>query len=197
LASTPLSRFFRPAARLRVAHCACLGFLACVLLASTVLAAQREQGQAASAPAETRGAIEASSPQPVSGAVLPTTGQYPNASSTPTASAFSWSGYFYAIGALCLILGALWGVLWLMRRSGRFRFMPSHDGFPRDALRIEAQIPLGPRRGLMVVRFLNKRLLLGLSDQQIHLLSEADYDEQTSADFSKALAAAERQETDG
>ena len=109
---------------------------------------------------------------------------------------FSWSGYFYAIGALCLILGVLWGALWLMRRSGKFRFMPSYKGFPRDALCIEAQIPLGPRRGLMVVRFLNKRLLLGLSDQQINLLSEAEYDGQPSADFSKALEAAERQETD-
>jgi flagellar protein FliO/FliZ len=111
-------------------------------------------------------------------------------------AAFSWSGYFYAIGALCLILGALWGVLWLMRRSGKFRFMPSHNSFPRDALRIEAQIPLGPRRGLMVVRFLNKRLLLGLSDQQIHLLSEAEYDEQPGENFSKVLEAAERRETD-
>jgi len=120
-----------------------------------------------------------------------------NLSSAPVAGAFSWSGYFYAIGALCLILGALWGVLWLMRRSGKFRFMPSHKTFPRDALRIEAQIPLGPRRGLMVVRFLNKSLLLGLSDQQITLLSEADYDGQTNTDFSQALEAAERQETDG
>jgi flagellar protein FliO/FliZ len=114
----------------------------------------------------------------------------------PAADAFSWSGYFYAIGALCLILGALWGVLWLMRRSGKFRFMPSYDAFPRDALRIEAQIPLGPRRGLMVVRFLNKRLLLGLSDQQIHLISEAEYDGQPSANFSKALEEAERRKTD-
>ena len=87
-------------------------------------------------------------------------------------------------------------MLWLMRRSGKFSFMPSYNTFPRDALRIEAQIPLGPRRGLMVVRFLNKRLLLGLSDQQMHLLSEADYDGQTSTDFSKALEAAERQKSD-
>ena len=123
-------------------------------------------------------------------------GQDPNVPAVPTAGAFSWSGYFYAIGALCLILGALWAVLWLMRRSGKFRFMPLYNTFPRDALRIEAQIPLGQRRGLMVVRFFNKRLLLGLSDQQIHLLSEAEYDGQASADFSKALEAADRQETD-
>jgi len=143
-----------------------LGLLVCALSASPVFAAQPEQGQAVNVPA------------------------------APAAAAFSWSGYFYAIGALCLILGALWGALWLMRRSGKFRFMPSYNTFPRDALRIEAQIPLGPRRGLMVVRFLNKRLLLGLSDQQIHLLSEAEYDGQPSANFSKTLEEAERRETD-
>jgi len=140
--------------------------LVCALSASPVFAAQPEQEQSV------------------------------NVAAASAASTFSWSGYFYAIGALCLVLGVLWGALWLMRRSGKFRFMPSYNTFPRDALRIEAQIPLGPRRGLMVVRFLNKRLLLGLSDQQIHLLSEAEYDGQPSANFSKTLEEAERRETD-
>jgi len=161
-----------------------------MLLASTVSAAQQERSQAPSAPVEARGEAP---PAPAAASFL--AGH--NSNGSTASGAFSWSGYFYAIGALCLILGALWGVLWLMRRSGKFRFMPSYNAFPRDSLRIEAQIPLGPRRGLMVVRFLNKRLLLGLSDQHINLLAEADYDEQPSADFSKALAAAERQETDG
>jgi flagellar protein FliO/FliZ len=166
-----------------------------MLLMSPAFASQAERGPAAETLTETRGVTE---PAPAPSAVFSNLSDpRPNAASAPAAGAFSWSGYFYAIGALCLVLGALWGVLWLMRRSGRFRFMPAYNTFPRDALRIEAQIPLGPRRGLMVVRFLNKRLLLGLSDQQIHLLSEAEYDGQTSADFSRALEAAERQETDG
>jgi flagellar protein FliO/FliZ len=172
---------------------ACLGLLVCALLVSPVLAAQPEQGRDANTPTEARGGLETPPPD---AAPFGLPGKNP-VSAAPAPEAFSWSGYFYAIGALCLILGALWGVLWLMRRSGKFRFMPSYNTFPRDALRIEAQIPLGPRRGLMVVRFLNKRLLLGLSDQQINLLSEAEYDGQTSADFSKALEAADRQETDG
>jgi Flagellar biogenesis protein len=37
-----------------------------------------------------------------------------------------------------------------------------------------AQLPLGPRKGLMVVRFLNKRLLLGVTEQQISLLTEEE-----------------------
>ena len=180
----------------RGGHLACLGLLVCALLVSPVSAAQQEQSRIANS-SEVRASME-TSPPPASDAVPVTlSAPSPNVSAAPVTGAFSWSGYFYAIGALCLILGALWGVLWLMRRSGKFRFMPSYNTFPRDALRIEAQIPLGPRRGLMVVRFLNKRLLLGLSDQQITLLSEADYDGQTGTDFSEALEAAERQETDG
>ena len=189
---SPSSRFV--AKLCRSARLACPGLLVCALLFSMAFAAQQEQNPPAEPQAEMRGAAESA---PAPSAVFPNlAGRRPDASSAPAPDAFSWSGYFYAIGALCLILGALWAALWLMRRSGRFRFMPSNT-FPRDALRIEAQIPLGPRRGLMVVRFLNKRLLLGLSDQQIHLLSEAEYNEQTSADFSQALEAAERQETDG
>jgi flagellar protein FliO/FliZ len=181
----------------RSAYRACLGFLVCALLGATAFAAQQEQGQP-TANASTEARVESQTPS-LSGpvAALPAlSGTQPNVPAAPVAGVFSWSGYFYAIGALCLILGALWGVLWLMRRSGKFRFMPSHNTFPREALRIEAQIPLGPRRGLMVVRFLNKRLLLGLSDQQINLLSEAEYDGQATADFSKVLETAECQETD-
>ena len=104
--------------------------------------------------------------------------------------------YFVGIGALALILGGLFGLLWLMRRSGKFRFMPAHGSFPREALRVEAQLPLGPRKGLMVVRFLNKRVLLGLTDQQITLLAEAEDDEQAGADFGTSLENAVRQESD-
>jgi len=180
----------------RGGHLACLGLLVCALLVSPGFAAQQEQSRTANT-AEARAGLEHPPPPALDAASANPAAPSPNVSVALVTGAFSWSGYFYAIGALCLILGALWGVLWLMRRSGKFRFMPSYNTFPRDALRIEAQIPLGPRRGLMVVRFLNKRLLLGLNDQQITLLSEADYDGQTSTDFNKALEAAERQETDG
>ena len=37
---------------------------------------------------------------------------------------------------------------------------------------MEAQMPLGPKKGLMVVRFLNKRLLLGVTEHQISLITE-------------------------
>ena len=87
---------------------------------------------------------------------------------------FSWGGYIQAIGILCLLLAGLWFVLWLVRRYGRFNFLPKPGALPRDALVMEAQMPLGPRKGLMVVRFLNTRLLLGVTEQQICLLKEEE-----------------------
>ncbi|MDR3357898.1 MAG: flagellar biosynthetic protein FliO [Desulfovibrio sp.] len=88
------------------------------------------------------------------------------------AASFSLAGYIQAVGVLFLILALLWGVVWLMRRYGRFNFLPRPGALPRDALVMEAQMPLGPRKGLMVVRFLNRRLLLGVTDRQITFLTE-------------------------
>lgn len=87
-------------------------------------------------------------------------------------SAFSWSGYFQAIGILCLLLGALWFAVWCIRRYGKFNFLPRPGSLPKDSLVMEAQMPLGPKKGLMVVRFLNKRLLLGVTEHQISLITE-------------------------
>lgn len=86
--------------------------------------------------------------------------------------AFTWGGYVQALGILFVLLAVLCLTLWAARRFGRFRFLPRSGGLPREALFMEAQLPLGPRRGLMVVRFLNKRLLLGVTEQRITLLSE-------------------------
>ena len=49
--------------------------------------------------------------------------------------------------------------------------MPHPEDLPKDALRMEAQMPIGPRKGLMVVRFFDQRLLLGVTDGQITLLT--------------------------
>ena len=90
---------------------------------------------------------------------------------------FSWSGYLEAVGLLFLLLAVLWLVVWCIRRFGKFNFLPRPGALPRDALVMEAQMPLGPRKGVMVVRFLNRRLLLGVTEHQISLLTEAPVDE--------------------
>lgn len=96
----------------------------------------------------------------------------PPAAQAIAQSSFSWGGYFQAIGILCLLLAALWFGVWLLRKYGRFNFLPKPGALPKGALMMEAQMPLGPRKGLMVVRFLNRRLLLGVTEHQISLLTE-------------------------
>ncbi|MGE9986353.1 flagellar biosynthetic protein FliO [Desulfovibrio sp. SGI.169] len=108
-------------------------------------------------------------------------------------SAFSWGGYIQAVGILFLFLALLWLAVWLVRRYGRFNFLPRPGALPRGALVMEAQMPLGPRKGLMVVRFLNRRLLLGVTDQRITLLTEEDaHHEPHDADFHEIMEAARR-----
>lgn len=85
---------------------------------------------------------------------------------------FSWSGYLQALGVMCVLLGALWFAVWAIRRYGKFNFLPRPGSLPRNSLVMEAQMPLGPRKGLMVVRFMNRRLLLGVTEHQISLLLE-------------------------
>ena len=85
---------------------------------------------------------------------------------------FSWGGYVQALGIMCVLLGALWFAVWAIRRYGKFNFLPRPGSLPRDSLVMEAQMPLGPRKGLMVVRFMNRRLLLGVTEHQISLLVE-------------------------
>lgn len=96
--------------------------------------------------------------------------------SQTAAPVFSWGGYVQAVGVLFFLMACLWLGVWVLRRSGRFSFMPRPGSLPRDALVMEAQLPVGPRKGLMVVRFLNKRLLLGVTDNRITLLSEVKAD---------------------
>lgn len=87
-------------------------------------------------------------------------------------STFSWSGYIQALGIMCLLLGALWFGVWALRKYGRFNFLPRPGSLPKDSLVMEAQMPLGPKKGLMVVRFMNRRLLLGVTEHNISLITE-------------------------
>lgn len=105
------------------------------------------------------------------------------AASIPPPVTFSWLGYFEAIGVMFLLLVALWALLWLARRYGKFRFLPAPGNFPNSGLRIEAQLPLGPRRGLYVIRYLDERLLIGVTEQQITLLQEMAHPDSTSQDY--------------
>lgn len=96
----------------------------------------------------------------------------PPAAQQAAQSAFSWGGYFQALGILCLLLALLWFAVWAIRKYGRFNFLPKPGSLPKNSLVMETQMPLGPKKGLMVVKFFNRRLLLGITEHQITLLTE-------------------------
>lgn len=83
-----------------------------------------------------------------------------------------WGNYFQAIGVLLLVLGILYMGVWTLKRLGKLRGFGSK--LARDGLTVEGQFHLGPKKTLVVVRFLNKRLLLGVTDHHINLLTEME-----------------------
>lgn len=85
---------------------------------------------------------------------------------------FTWSGYLQGIGLMFLLLAVLWYLVRLLRRYGRFNFIPRQGTLPRDAFFMEAQMPVGPRKCLMVVRFMQKRFLLAVTEQHISVVTE-------------------------
>ena len=69
--------------------------------------------------------------------------------------------------AIVVVFGLLGALAWAARR-GRLGFLarqPSH-------VKVEATVPLGDRRSLMVVAVEGRRLLLGLTPAQVSLVTE-------------------------
>ena len=87
---------------------------------------------------------------------------------------FGWGGYFQAIGLLFLILAVLLAAFILLRRFGARAGL---GGLSRGELKLEAQLGIGPKKSVVVVRFLNSRLVLGVSESQINLLTKMDDDD--------------------
>ncbi|MBI9089835.1 MAG: flagellar biosynthetic protein FliO [Desulfobacterium sp.] len=83
-------------------------------------------------------------------------------------------GYFQSLTIIFVILGFLGLVLWGIKRYGaRFGFNRFHQD--RD-LCLEDHISLGPKRDACVIRYKDKRFLLGVTDHGISLLSVLDND---------------------
>jgi flagellar protein FliO/FliZ len=100
----------------------------------------------------------------------------------------SWKGYFEALAILCFLLFGFFSLLWLLKRFSRggLRF-----GAGGPDLRVESRLALGPKKWVMVVRYLDKRLLLGVTEQNITLLTamplEAEPDKDRAAASFTAL----------
>src|SRR4051812_18070504 len=78
------------------------------------------------------------------------------------------AGGIRAIVGLLIVLGVLFTLAWLARR-GKLRLPGARARVP---MTIEAAVPLGERRSLVVVAIGGRRLLLGLTPAQVSLVTE-------------------------
>lgn len=94
--------------------------------------------------------------------------------------------------ALLLILGLIFLALALIKRYGLAARL---QGRGAGMLRIEERVPLAPRKQLVVVRFLNKLLVLGVTDAGINLIAEHRADHEDITDFQSTLDEEGRQDS--
>lgn len=83
---------------------------------------------------------------------------------TPNAS----SGLFQIMMALGLVIIVLLAMAWLMKRVG------SHIGINRIPVKMLGGLSLGQRERIVVVEVANQCLVLGVTAQQISLLTQID-----------------------
>lgn len=89
---------------------------------------------------------------------------------------------------LFVLLAFIFAGFWLLKRYGpKFGIGPAGRG---GKLRLVDHLPVGPRKSIVVVRFLNKDLVLGITEQSITFLTEADH--AAAADFADTLAQSTR-----
>lgn len=94
----------------------------------------------------------------------------------------------YMAGMLSLLIAVLLAGFWALRRFGRRAGLGL---FGSGQLKVEGAVGLGPKKSVVVVRFLNKRLVLGVTDASINLLTEMDTDDEDARkDFGKTLETA-------
>ena len=86
--------------------------------------------------------------------------------------------------ALLLLLGLVFLGLALLRKTGLLSRVQVKS---QTSLCIEDRLVLGPRKQLVVVRFLNKQLVLGITDSGITLITEADHGPHLQTSFSSTL----------
>ncbi len=73
---------------------------------------------------------------------------------------------------MLLLLLTFWYILKLMRKYGNGRFLPNQKLLPRDSMYLEGQIPLGQGKSVVIVKVLDERLILGVTEKNINLLSK-------------------------
>ena len=88
-------------------------------------------------------------------------------------------------GYLFLLLGVIFLAYWLLKRFGVPGALTSGRGGPR----LLSRLMLGNRQSVAVVRYRDKDLLLGVTEHNITLLSEAGADPDQDPPAPKSFAA--------
>ncbi len=99
--------------------------------------------------------------------------------------------------ALLLVLAVIFAAYWLLKRyGGKWGIGPAGRG---GMLRLLAHLSLGPRKSIVVVRFMHKNLVLGVTEHNITLLTEetADDDDTNARNSFAATLAARARTPDG
>ncbi|SOB58612.1 Flagellar protein [Pseudodesulfovibrio profundus] len=91
------------------------------------------------------------------------------------------------LGYLCLLLGVIFFAYWLLKRLG-FGGMGVHRG--KGAPQLLTRLMLGNRQSVAVIRYRDKDMVLGVTEDNITLLKEFEADDDDlEADTSSGFAA--------
>ncbi len=102
----------------------------------------------------------------------------------------AWPSIIKMISALCLVVFAIYGTIWLLKRlttKGR-------RGRSHGILEVVETAYLGPKKTVSLVRVAGKSVLIGSTDNQISMLTELS-EEETSAALSEPVNEAPTEES--
>jgi flagellar protein FliO/FliZ len=86
-------------------------------------------------------------------------------------------------GALLVVLALVWGTMWVARRFLKGRF----NGTARSNLKVVERMYLAPKRSIELVSIGERILVLGVTENQISMLTELEADEWPSEAAKAAL----------
>jgi flagellar biosynthetic protein FliO len=114
------------------------------------------------------------------------TASKPAGTPTEALTGSAWPSIIKMISALCLVVLAIYGSIWLLKRlTTRGR-----RGGRQGLLEVIETAYLGPKRSVSLVRVAGKSVLIGTTDNQISMLTELS-EEETTAVMSEPPAGAD------
>lgn len=97
-----------------------------------------------------------------------------NAPMPPLPIADSGHTVLITLGYLCLLLGIIFFAYWLMKRLG-FHGMGVHAG--KGAPQLLSRLMLGNRQSVAVIRYQDKDMVIGVTENNINLIKEFEADD--------------------